>query len=541
MGWLKRVLFCSFVIGGLVMGGCRPPFGSAWDSWVIPPNLPPEISNTLNDLRNIAKEETSQTFFSPDYIIYKDTQKIYAIPSQESGLPYLEDTDDDALINRAIVEIYNNKNNLAVNGIIFLKGGSYYIDDTIRLKINSSDIANISIIGSPVNYSQLIWVGNSSVNMIEMGEGVLKNLYIKVNASENTVSQAISCFMNSSLVTIKLENIIIDMQNVGDGISFDADTDQSGDFILKNVKIFNPKTFSFDVNLSYRQNVYFQDCYFEDDCIFSIGDFNESICSIKNSRMSKIKIAETTTSSGRKLYLNFENCFFPTDFISFNNYEGKLYINFSRCFFHGTTDFHTIDLTGVIAYLNFVDCFFDNLSNYGIKFDNSLSQMSIIRIKNCFNFSDENNPVYRDVGRFAPYSNSYAGNGVIIYDDKFAFSRYITDGSTGTFDLCRLPAGTKVKRVVTFCEETFDGSITIDIGISSDTDGFLPNSSIGKNEGDFSGGEDDELGALLWDGTNSHKREYINGDEYVIQATVGTNDASSGSLAVLIEFDKLYK
>ena len=216
-------------------------------------------------------------------------------------------------------------------------------------------------------------------------------------------------------------------------------------------------------------------------------------------------------------------------------------LTFERCLIDLAPSIDHIDLTDIEARLHFENCLIEYADNFdfnsvrGIRVKFHSSDYSIIRVKDCIDEWITIDLPYPKA-RIYPVANN--GQGIIIYDNKFAIAEI--DYTTGTKDICRIMQRAKIKRVVTLCIESFDGTTTVDIGISSDTDGFLPNSSISKTTYNLSGIEDDELGALLWDSTNGHKREYYNEGEYVIQATVNNTDSTQGELLVFVEFDRLY-
>jgi len=206
------------------MGGCRPAFGSAWDSWIIPPGLPPDLANALNNLKGTLAENENYSIFYPDYIIYKGKDGItYAFPSKQSGLPFLQATDDSYLINAAIDAAIIYKDDTVINATIYLCGGTYNITDTIVLFDKITLIGNLyeeTILkwaGGDDNTKSVCYLNNSHLatdgNYYYEVTAIMKNIKIE---SSNTLKAAIETDINSTLFIDKMK---IDMGGGAKGLS----------------------------------------------------------------------------------------------------------------------------------------------------------------------------------------------------------------------------------------------------------------------------------------------------------------------------------
>lgn len=535
MGWLRKVLFYSFVIGGLVMGVCRPAFGSAWDSWIIPPGLPPEIGSTLNDLKNVAKEEAGQTLFAPTYIIYKDTEKIYAIPSQESGLPYLEETDDATLIQEVIDTLYNND----IGGIIFFKPGCYNIYTMINFKCKKR-LWVIADSGAKfvayTEFSSLFRFYNPTSTEVEWF--ILENIKTETNSTDVTFLN-----LNNENASLILKNCYFQGGNIVIGMT---DTSFLGiyDTYIKPDEYGTAITTGGQINRLHMNN-----CKIEIDdtpfIYFFLTFGAQGFYSIENSTLCGLGTLKIGGDENSYNKIIFKNCDFNM-FLNINPLSGlsgtrEVNLSFINCDFleaSDPSDKIEFNFTNLKGQLLFENC----KTEYPIEIScNKTSVLSMVKINNLKNDTSLKFPAYPTVDYQSSTPETDARE-TIIYDNKFAIGVIdIGDAESNpeTFYIARIPAKSKIKRVMTYCETGFDGTTTINIGISGNTDGFLANANIGKTAGDFSGSEDDELGDLLWDGTNNHKREYWNDSEYSIIAEVNNTDSTQGKLIVIVEFDEV--
>jgi len=114
-------------------------------------------------------------------------------------------------------------------------------------------------------------------------------------------------------------------------------------------------------------------------------------------------------------------------------------------------------------------------------------------------------------------------------------SAEITHDGGATQSIVTLPANSLVLDALFVVTEAFDGSPTINIGVSGgDTDGFIADGKITKTLGAVAGIEADDYGDLLWDTGNTHRRNwYTSGSAAVIASVASGSSAGAGNATII--------
>lgn len=114
-------------------------------------------------------------------------------------------------------------------------------------------------------------------------------------------------------------------------------------------------------------------------------------------------------------------------------------------------------------------------------------------------------------------------------------SAKITHDGGATQAIVTLPANSLVLDALFVVTEAFDGSVTINIGISGgDTDGFLADAKITKTLAAVSGEKNVDQGALLYDTSGSCGRNYYSSGSASVIASVASGSTAGEGTATIV-------
>jgi hypothetical protein len=110
--------------------------------------------------------------------------------------------------------------------------------------------------------------------------------------------------------------------------------------------------------------------------------------------------------------------------------------------------------------------------------------------------------------------------------------------TTTTGTVITVPAGSIIRKVYMWVETLFNGTFTMDIGNGTDVDGFLAQGDIAEGSVGMNGIDEQDRGALLWDGTNAIGN--YSASAITVVLTVSADSATAGAATIYVDYDRVH-